>query len=1634
MPFSGLPNIISGGGYDIAGFIGIEGLSQFKRDLDQAEKSADKAAKAMNRGLTVAMAAGAAAIGASVAAAVQFQSSFAGVIKTVDGLDDGFGGLTDEGEKMARAFRDLSLVVPISVNELNKIGELGGQLGIAKTDLLSFTDTIARLGVATDMTVEAAATEMARFVNITQQVAPAGMGAADQIERIGSTIVALGNSSATTESEISAMAQRLAGAGAQIGLTQADILGMSAALTSVGINAEAGGTAFSKMFSMIAGEVETNGSKLEQFAAVAGMTAEQFSAAFKNDAADAISSFVIGLGSMDEVGQSALGTLADMDLTEIRLKDSLLRSAGASDLFNTSLENAREAYAANNALMIESEKRFATFESQMILVKNIFYDAAIELGNKFLPALQKMAEFFIDNADVVIKMAINLGEMLAAMGAIAAGVKFVNFLKTLPALFATLNAAMGPVGLIIMGIVAAFFALKTAWDVNLFGMRDTLGPVFKSIGGFFVDLWNIVEPIFSAIWDIFVTWNKGVFNIVAAPIKALFGMFDINFSGMRETVGTALDYIVGGLSAFGTFLADIAGRYAEVLGGVATILEGVFTLNMDKIKEGFNKAAEAIAGDWGNTFDQVKSSFDVAMGGIEEKTANTGEVIASETDKMGGEFNKLEQDVGKSVTPIVIAGEKFSAIFTDTGDAIKLMEPEFARFTDHTDELFDGIKKINPEFTEFKNTQEGLKAAYDLIRDPQTLQIEQFKKLLASGELLPGQVMAVEQAIQKLGGETKKGNTEWADYLSYLNDLIDKIPGVSGEFKSFATFATNAFTQLVQGGVDPVSLGFSALNLVLGTFMNDSPPFKRTAEEISDLFGKWGINIGEVNSSMDALMDKVNSNILDKLKKQFEAVTTEVEKINPRVEEILRQLESGATVELKVGDPNIKEINKAVKAHGDAIRAQLEYERLFYAINFTANFEDVTEGLDYLTGERNRMVALFGSGFDLSGFDEMLREQIDQSTILLDQLDPESEAFRILSQQINNAELALSGITVVIAEANPLLEENFSIVERMIPGYRAFFDVLNSNMESAFSNFYAFENSGREAISAIEDAIYFGISPQENPMLVGQTQKLIDGWLLYLATLDPKSQAFKDGSASLRILWDLYYGWLTPAVEGATYANESWNDSVWRTPVVSNPATDSNNRYADSVVRAGDAAYYAAFGTSELNAALRDTPSDSGGTFDYAADKLALFKEYGIQTRGELIAQIREVERLVGYLDQGSSEYSKWTYELGKLYEQLGVTNPYVGELTHLQWQLADAGIETTDGVKDQIDQLEALLPLLSEGSYEYQQVIDKLGPLYDKLGMVNPYLTDQAEAFLSIKDGIISLNVQTESWMKQLFGQYDEMMSMLGSFGTEGFEDSGPLFDLLRRIEEFGLSFEDTNVDEQIAAWIIKMKEYLATLDPNSDAYQKAKLALNTLIDRFQTMGGSMNLPDEWLNDFTLVDENAAMGKLNDSMLLLNTTLEKLVLILGDIPDEIDDTNGKLKDTKNIMQQVVDEALRFPGGFDFPPLEPPKHQGGLVAHGGTLIGDEIWLKARKKEMVLRPEITDAYGAQRLIEFNRTGDASVLNGGQQAAPAPVNVNVVNHNTTPETWTEITSKKIYPNIRNTQRFYETGTNPYNAKRS
>lgn len=346
------------------------GLHSFGEKMQGIGSKMQSVGSTLTKGLTVPLLAGA---GVAVKSAIDYETAFAGVRKTVDATEG-------EYKKMSLAIREASKTMPASAADIARVAEAAGQLGIKKENIVEFSKTMIDLGESTNLTADEAATSMARFANIVQMPQ-------SEFRRLGSTIVDLGNNFATTEKEILEMSLRLAGTGHLVGLTEPQILAVATAMSSVGINAEAGGSSFSRVMQKINTQVLSGGKQLKFFAKIAGMSAQNFAHEWKTEPQIALLAFLDGLKRVKESGGDVTKTLKELGIKSTQEVDTMQRMAGAGDLLLRALKTANGAWKENIALTNEAKKRYETTESQLKIFKNKLTDIAIEFGGPLLKAL-----------------------------------------------------------------------------------------------------------------------------------------------------------------------------------------------------------------------------------------------------------------------------------------------------------------------------------------------------------------------------------------------------------------------------------------------------------------------------------------------------------------------------------------------------------------------------------------------------------------------------------------------------------------------------------------------------------------------------------------------------------------------------------------------------------------------------------------------------------------------------------------------------------------------------------------------------------------------------------------------------------------------------------------------------------------------------------------------------------------------------------------------------------------------------------------------------------------------------------------------------------------------------------------------
>lgn len=653
----------------------------------------------VGQNLKVVSTAAAGALAGAGTAAVQFESAFAGVKKTSNEVFDTNGKCVYSYQQLEDGIRSMAKEIPASTTEISEVAEAAGQLGIKTQDVLGFTRVMIDMGNSTNLSAEDAATSIAKFANITGLAADTSMSADEKYKKMGSTIVDLGNNYATTEADIMNMATNLASAGTQVGMSESDILALATALSSVGMEAQAGGTAFSKALIEMQLAVETNSDSLKDWADVAGMSTSEFSKRFKEDATGALEAFVQGLSKCGGESDSAIKVLNDMGITETRMRDALLRSANASDVFTSAISTGKSAWEENTALTNEASKRYETTASKLAIMKNNLYDAGITLGNIFLPMItdgtQKITGLIqkIDDLDSgqqrmilgIVGIVAVLSPLLIGIGKVSIGISSIIGLGSkISGLFAGTavaaaeagtaaegagaamagagGVALGPILLVTAAIAGVVAGMVLLWNKSesfrdfITGIIDT---VKSSITGF-LDGINIDEKL-SRI--------QSAFSGLGEKLMGLENLFKVIGAVVAAVVVPAIGLLAAGFSAvLGMIepLITVVGGVIDTLSGLGDIIVGVFTGDMDLAKAGLDLFNQGVVEIFGGLWDMVVGALDGFISGITGFFGTLIQICGIDTfvngviEKVSGVFDTIRNVV---TVGVMLIAEIFSAAF-----------------------------------------------------------------------------------------------------------------------------------------------------------------------------------------------------------------------------------------------------------------------------------------------------------------------------------------------------------------------------------------------------------------------------------------------------------------------------------------------------------------------------------------------------------------------------------------------------------------------------------------------------------------------------------------------------------------------------------------------------------------------------------------------------------------------------------------------------------------------------------------------------------------------------------------------------------------------------------------------------------
>ena len=647
---------------------------------------------------------------ATTAVAASFEKDFAQVERTTVGTTANMGELKE-------SLKDLTTEIPLSFSEMSKIASLGAQLGVQAENLSSFTETVAKFSAATGVSAEEAGAAFGR-IGSAFKLDPS------EYNKLGSAIAKVGVSSAATETEIIAITQQLAPLASLAGFSAQEVVGLSGALASMRIRPELARGAFQSTIFKITDAAENGGAKLDAYAKVMGITADQARRLSKENPAQFFQDYITGIGKAMEGGQSFSSILDDLGVKEKRERQFILAMANQYGFLGEQIKLANQSYGEGTFLDQSSAKVFETVAANLQKLGNALANLGESVGAKSLTVLAGLMDV-IKNGVVAVTDFINANQGLAQV----------------------LGVLMG-----FGAVVGVFFAIRTAMA---FVMAAMVG--FQQVAGKAALQTTFSLKGIAAQATVTALVTKGANAQMAADYVRTYGIIAAAGARFDQTLDNGKGKIVGqrnGLASLGSSMLSLAGGPIGVLIGALSLL----TLGYVEAEGAAKNMAQQM-----QDADSDDARFKIASDGLNKIEGNMGNV--------GLAFDLY----GKNLSEIAATTE---IKFSDMVKAAMGGKEGFKQFENQLNEIAKGKG--------YKNGAEFL--AFDKDAAKYRLLLNETARLAAQQDSLKRSTEGSNKAMQEAGvdadglkefGDDAEGTSSKIDTLTQnINDAAQAAFGL----------------------------------------------------------------------------------------------------------------------------------------------------------------------------------------------------------------------------------------------------------------------------------------------------------------------------------------------------------------------------------------------------------------------------------------------------------------------------------------------------------------------------------------------------------------------------------------------------------------------------------------------------------------------------------------------------------------------------------------------------------------------------------------------------------------------------------------------------------------------------------------
>ena len=404
-------------------------ISKVNAELGKSQTMLERFNNTWQRWQTVAVG-GVAALTGVVMAGKQAVQMYAEMDQEMASVRKYTGLTAEQVEHLNEEFKKID--TRSSREQLNQLAQEAGRLGkTSEKDVLGFVRAADQINVALDDLGEGATLQLSKLTNIFGD--EERLGTEQSLLAVGSVINELSQNCTASAGYLSSFAQRLAGVGAQAGMTVPQIMAFGAVLDSQGQKVEMSATALSKLIMNLFKETET-------IATATGLNLNEFNAALQRSTNEGLLMLLRRLhelGGMDVLAP----VFKDMGENGARASAVISALAGNIDMLIWEQEEANKAYEEATSVTREFNVQNTTVQAGLDKARKGFKEMAIQLGQELAPVMQHFISSTSATMRVLLTMIKFIKENKVAITSLAAAIATYTVAVNLAAIKDKLHTA-----------------------------------------------------------------------------------------------------------------------------------------------------------------------------------------------------------------------------------------------------------------------------------------------------------------------------------------------------------------------------------------------------------------------------------------------------------------------------------------------------------------------------------------------------------------------------------------------------------------------------------------------------------------------------------------------------------------------------------------------------------------------------------------------------------------------------------------------------------------------------------------------------------------------------------------------------------------------------------------------------------------------------------------------------------------------------------------------------------------------------------------------------------------------------------------------------------------------------------------